>query len=104
MPRLLIVDDERAITDMLRLIFQREGWSVEVANTVSEAQQLLEQQSFDLVITDMRMETPLSGAAVARSAKDVSPSPAVIILSAFPMSGEQWSACGADAFVLKGFA
>jgi CheY-like chemotaxis protein len=104
MPHLLIVDDERAITDMLCLIFQRESWSVEVANTAAAAQQLLARQSFDLVITDMRMETPQSGAAVARSAKDVSPPAAVIILSAYPMSSEQWAACGADAFVLKGFA
>jgi DNA-binding NtrC family response regulator len=104
MTRLLIVDDEEAITSMLRLIFQMERWSVEVANSVTEARQILARRPFDLVITDMRIDDPQSGVAVARSAKEAKPPAAVIILSAFPMSREQWTACGADAFVLKGYA
>lgn len=104
MTRLLIVDDEEAITSMLRLIFQMERWSVEVANSVTEARQILARRPFDLVITDMRIDDPHSGVAVARSAKEAKPPAAVIILSAFPMSREQWTACGADAFVLKGYA
>jgi CheY-like chemotaxis protein len=104
MARLLIVDDERAITDMLRLIFQMEQWTVEIANSAAEALQLLATRIFDLVITDMRMETPSAGAQVSRAAKQAARPPAVIILSAFPMSSEQWAACSADAFVLKGHA
>jgi DNA-binding NtrC family response regulator len=102
MAHVLIVDDERAITDMLRLIFQMEHWTVEVANNVLDAQRLLAAEVFDLVVTDMRMETDAAGALVARAAKQVKHPPAVVILTAFPMSSAQWSACGADAFVLKG--
>jgi DNA-binding NtrC family response regulator len=104
MARILIVDDERGITTMLKLIFELDNWTVEVANNVAEAEQALLQNTFDLVLTDMRMETPVAGAELTAFAKQMSPAPAVIILSAFPMSRDQWTACGADAFVQKGYA
>jgi DNA-binding NtrC family response regulator len=103
MARILIVDDERGITGMLKLIFELEHWNVEIANNVAEAQQALLKSTFDLVLTDMRMESPVSGAELTAFAKQITPPPAVIILSAFPMSRDQWTACGADAFVQKGY-
>jgi CheY-like chemotaxis protein len=103
MARILVVDDERGITGMLKLIFEYEHWTVSVANNVPDAEQALLSSAFDLVITDMRMESAASGAELTAFAKQISPPPAVIILSAFPMSSEQWSACGADAFVQKGY-
>jgi DNA-binding NtrC family response regulator len=103
MARILIVDDERGITGMLKMIFELDEWNVEIANNVTDAQQALLKSTFDLVLTDMRMETPVAGAEVTAFAKQITPPPAVIILSAFPMSPEQWTACGADAFVQKGY-
>jgi CheY-like chemotaxis protein len=104
MARILIVDDERGITSMLKLIFELEHWNVEVANSVPEAQQALLKDTFDLLLTDMRMENAVSGAELTAFAKQITPKPAVIILSAFPMSREQWMACGADAYVQKGYS
>jgi CheY-like chemotaxis protein len=104
MARILIVDDERGITSMLKLIFELDHWTVEVANNLAEAQQALLKNTFDLVLTDMRMETAVSGAELTAFAKQITPPPAVIILSAFPMSRDQWMACGADAFVQKGYS
>ena len=104
MARILIVDDERGITSMLKLIFELENWTVEVANGGAEAQQALSKNHFDLVLTDMRMETPVSGAELTAFAKKMSPAPAVIILSAFPMSRDQWMTYGADAYLQKGYS
>jgi DNA-binding NtrC family response regulator len=103
MPRILIIDDERGITGMLKMIFELDQWAVEVANNVPEAEAALLKSTFDLVLTDMRMERPAAGAEITAFAKQIVPPPAVIILSAFPMSPDQWTACGADAFVQKGF-
>jgi two-component system response regulator PilR (NtrC family) len=50
---LLIVDDERNIRELLRIVFEVEGYMVTEASTHAEATQRLEQGSFDLVICDI---------------------------------------------------
>jgi DNA-binding response OmpR family regulator len=99
--RVLIVDDERSITTMLRMILSAEGLSVEVANSAAEAQSVLAKNTFDIVVTDMRMESPTSGMEVAGFAKAAPSKPAVLILSAFPMQTSEWAGF-ADAYLQKG--
>lgn len=53
--RILVVDDEPDLRTLYELTLLREGYLVDAAATVQEAQALLVQQSFDLVITDMRL-------------------------------------------------
>lgn len=55
MPRVLVVDDEPDILELLELALVRMGLEVERAGNVHEALQLLGSQSFDLCLTDMRM-------------------------------------------------
>jgi two-component system response regulator PilR (NtrC family) len=50
---LLIVDDERNIRELLRIVFEVEGYTVTEASTHAEATQRLEQGIFDLVICDI---------------------------------------------------
>ena len=54
-PRVLIVDDEPDILELLELALARMGLEVERANGVKQATQQLETQKFDLCLTDMRM-------------------------------------------------
>ena len=51
--RLLIVDDEPNIREVLRIVLDGEGYSVSEAATYAEAMQLLGQATFDLVICDI---------------------------------------------------
>jgi two-component system, NtrC family, response regulator PilR len=51
----LVVDDEADIRDLLELTLQRMGLETKTAGAVGEAKRLLEQQSFDLCLTDMRL-------------------------------------------------
>jgi two-component system response regulator PilR (NtrC family) len=53
--RVLVVDDEPDILELLELALLRMGLQVERATTVQEALQKLDAQSFDLCLTDMRM-------------------------------------------------
>ncbi|ADW70931.1 sigma-54-dependent transcriptional regulator [Granulicella tundricola] len=78
----LIVDDEAGIRTALRVNFARNGWTVETASGVTEAARLLESKEFHLVVSDMRMPDG-NGLEVMRSARKVSPSTAVILLTAF---------------------
>jgi len=52
---LLVVDDEPDLCTLYELTLVREGYDVECAGSVGEALALLEQRSFDLMITDMRL-------------------------------------------------
>jgi DNA-binding NtrC family response regulator len=99
--RILVVDDERGITMMLRMIFETEGWEVETASSAGEALHILRSLEFDVVVTDMRMETAVSGMEVAGFAKESRTKPAVVILSAFPLQTADWVG-RADAYLQKG--
>jgi len=50
---LLVVDDERNIRELLRIVFEVEGYTVTEASSCAEATRQLEQGSFDLVICDI---------------------------------------------------
>jgi two-component system, NtrC family, response regulator PilR len=54
-PRLLVVDDEPDLRTLYELTLMREGYDVESAGSVTEAWSLLEQQRYELLITDMRL-------------------------------------------------
>ena len=55
MPKLLVVDDDTLILDCFRYAFTPEQISLETAATATEALSLFRQQSFDAVITDVRL-------------------------------------------------
>jgi len=55
LPRVLVVDDEPDILELLELTLLRMGLEVERANNVGEALRLLSSHSYNLCLTDMRM-------------------------------------------------
>lgn len=63
--RLLIVDDEEPVRQALNRLFRRQ-YDVEVAASGDEALQLLNQEAFDIVISDMRMPG-MSGAELLKN-------------------------------------
>src|SRR5512142_478966 len=54
-PRVLVVDDEADILELLELALVRMGLEVVRASGVQQAKQCLDSQNFDLCLTDMRM-------------------------------------------------
>ena len=102
MVRILIVDDEAAIIGLLKTLLEASSFEVDVAKSAAEAKSRLRESNFDLVITDMRMEAPLAGYEVVRAARQMHPSPATVILTAFPIPSSEWRASGADGLLVKG--
>jgi two-component system nitrogen regulation response regulator NtrX len=54
--RLLVVDDERSIRDVLAQVLGYEGYEVATATSGGEALNLYRQQPFDLVLLDVKMQ------------------------------------------------
>ena len=100
--RALVVDDEEPILRLMCAMLKIQGFEVRTASSAREAIVLLREESFDLLVTDLRMETPLAGFEVTRFAQTLDPRPAIAVLTAFPVPGPAWKAAGADALYVKG--
>src|SRR5215475_14344967 len=68
--RILLVDDELAILLTLRAILEMNGFEVDTAASAKEAQNKLKNNTYEMVITDMRMEDEKSGYDVIRVARE----------------------------------
>jgi CheY-like chemotaxis protein len=99
----LLVDDEKAVRDLLATVLEMGGLHVVTANSAAEGTAILaEGESFDVVLTDLRMESPLAGFEVVRVAGKTVPRPVIVVLTAFPVPASDWRTAGADALFIKG--
>jgi len=80
--RVLIVDDHVGAQDVLKKYLEIDKHQVDVANTGTEALQLLKKFTYDLVITDRAMPD-VNGDIVAVASKSKNPPPQVIMLTGF---------------------
>jgi DNA-binding response OmpR family regulator len=78
--RVLVVDDEPVIRSFLVRVLEREGYEVRAASNGHEALDYLEATSFDLLLTDIKMDQ-LDGVELLRQAKARQPDLAVILLT-----------------------
>jgi DNA-binding NtrC family response regulator len=79
---ILVVDDEENAREGLSKILSKEGYSVDMASNGKEAIETLRRQSFDLVITDMRMPL-MDGFEVLREIKKMNENIGVIMITAY---------------------
>jgi two-component system, NtrC family, response regulator PilR len=81
-PRLLVVDDERSMRELLSIVLRREGYDVTLATNGREAIEHLERGRFDLLISDVKMPD-MNGVEVLRAAKRIDPDTLGIMITAF---------------------
>jgi DNA-binding NtrC family response regulator len=82
MPRILIVDDEPTILNLLNKILIGQGYDATPASNGEKALQLLQTEKFDLMISDINM-TPINGMELLRKATKDWPNMGVIMLTAY---------------------
>ena len=99
--RILLVDDELAILLTLRAILEMNGFQVDTAASAKEAQTKLKNGVYEMVITDMRMESETSGYDVIRAARQQPYDPATALLTAYPSLGNDWKSKGAQSLLVK---
>jgi len=79
--RVLIVDDEKSMRDLLTITLEKAGYEVTAADGGEAAIEAIRKESFDSIITDLRMPK-VDGMQVLRAARDLSPDSAVIVVTA----------------------
>src|SRR5260370_21833632 len=103
MPHMIVVDDEKAIGELLEITFRKEGHRVEVVHNVEAAKRKLESQIFDIIISDVRMPGE-SGVDLLKFAKEIAPGSFFLLMTALPALETAIAALnsGADRYVVKG--
>ncbi len=101
--KLLIVDDDTNICDMLKLYFENEGYKVKTAHDGVEGLASFKMYDPDLVLLDIMMPRK-DGWQLCREIREVSPKPVIMITA----KGEVFDKVlglelGADDFIVKPF-
>ncbi|HSB05604.1 MAG TPA: response regulator [Thermodesulfobacteriota bacterium] len=100
--RILIVEDDEEMRALLRDVIEEEGYKTDSVNNGSEAFRKLVKESFDLIITDIRMPG-LTGLDILPGMKKLHPEAPIIVVTAFGSEEIQRKAFerGANAYLEK---
>ena len=97
MSHVLLVDDEESIRLTLAVFLSKAGYTVEVADTVVKAQQLLKEKKFDVVLSDIVMPR-ITGMELLQMIRQESPNVQVIMMTGQPTVETAAAAVRAGAF------
>ena len=103
--QILVVDDEETILNMVSEVLSDAGYQVMQANNAQTAARIFLNNPCPVVITDIRMESEMSGVQLLRLIKQVEPDSQVILMTAYASSESMLEAIRANAFdfLLKPF-
>lgn len=95
---ILVVDDDSETQELLREVLSEEGYHIVTSGSGEEALEVGKQETFDVIISDMRLGPNLSGLDVLRAYKAVQPESEVILITAFGSMETAIEAVQAGAF------
>ncbi len=102
--RIMVVDDEKSMRELLAIMLRKEGYDVVTVEGRAQAAAVLATQVLDMVITDVRLRDG-DGIEILRHVKAASPETVVVVMTAFGTTETAVAArkLGAEAYVLKPF-
>lgn len=80
--RILVVDDEDVILDLLREMFRRKEYQVDTAPTGKTALQMAEDNTYELIVSDIRLPD-ISGMKILERIKKKQPDVGIILITAY---------------------
>ena len=99
--RVLLVDDEVAVLLTMKAVLEISGFDVDTATSAHEGKSKIRSREYQMIITDMRMESDAAGREVIHAARTAPYHPAVALLTAFPVEEDAWQEMGADRMLVK---
>ena len=102
--RLLVVDDEPIVGKRLKQVFGKIGFEIETFTDSASALAAMAEKSFDIVVTDLKMEG-IDGIEVLKRVRVMNPETRVIIITGYasPDTAELAQRQGVFAFLAKPF-
>jgi PAS domain S-box-containing protein len=99
-----VVDDEKGVVHSCVRILERQGFTVSGLTDSQAAPDLLRQESFDLLLTDIKMPR-LDGLELLRLAKEIDPHLTVVLITGYGTMEDAINAIrmGAQGFLMKPF-
>jgi DNA-binding response OmpR family regulator len=101
--RLLLVDDDQAVLLTLKAVLELNHFDVDTAFSGAEARAKLGTHEYDMVITDVSMESDDAGLEVLREARAQTYRPVTAILTAYPLQ-DAWLKDFVESFLVKPIA
>src|SRR5262245_45237443 len=100
--KILVVDDEKNVRVLFERILVKEGYQVECAASGSEAIDKLANSSFDLVVTDLKMDG-VDGLDLIKNGKRAKKDLPFVLISGYGTAQTAVLAAkeGADVFLMK---
>ena len=102
--KILVIDDEQSICEAISLILKAAGFSVTAAFGGKEGMSIITTSAFDLVITDIKMDS-ISGVDILKKVIEINPDTPVIMITAFGSieSAIEAVKLGASDYITKPF-
>jgi PAS domain S-box-containing protein len=102
--RILVVDDEKGVVRSCVRILQREGFIVSGLTDSPQVPELLKQETFDLLLTDIKMPR-IDGLQLLKIAKEIDPHISVVLITGYGTMEDAIEAIrlGAQGFLMKPF-
>lgn len=102
--RILIVDDEKGVVRSCTRILEREGFNVSGRTESALVPNLLRQETFDLLLTDIKMPK-IDGLKLLKIAKEIDPHITVVLITGYGTMEDAIEAIrlGAQGFLMKPF-
>ncbi|MBN2380676.1 response regulator [candidate division WOR-3 bacterium] len=88
--RILFVDDERKFADAMAKVLRYGDFNVQTAYSGSQALDFYQSESFDLVITDLKMPV-MDGIELIRRIKQINQDQLILVITAFPTQCMPWN-------------
>src|SRR5262245_22851095 len=105
MAKILVIDDEPSIRELLDTILRRKGYDVVLADTGQKGLEIFRQERPDVVVLDLKMPG-MHGLTVLQHVRSLAPKQPVIVLTGAgtPEVEQQVRALGVTEFVEKEFS
>ena len=105
--KILVVDDEEHIRDSLGFMLEKMGYTVKTEKDASNALNLLEQEHFDIIVSDVTMPK-INGHELARRLREEHPEIHIILISGFReeelLEAAEGGAIRPDCYLAKPFS
>ena len=82
--KVLLVDDDEAVSEMMKMTLESKGFDVVAATSVTKALKCITTESFDVLISDLHMPNPGDGFTVITAMRHSQPDALTLLVSGYP--------------------